>query len=66
MSETATMRCEACGRTSDWNPWGRCSWPCFALERDTPDQQRAAQDAAPEAFAFYLGLAPGRRTDGGP
>ncbi|MEY9849058.1 hypothetical protein [Streptacidiphilus sp. MAP5-3] len=34
-------------------------------DRDDPAEHQAMQLAAPEAFAFFFGLPPGRRVDGG-
>lgn len=56
-----TMTCGFCGEPCPWNPWGRCSWECYDQDRDDPGEHAAMVEAAPEAFAFFLGLGPGKR-----
>lgn len=58
------MVCDGCGEACPWNPWARCSWGCYDEDRDDPSEHAAMLEAAPEAFAFFLGLAPGERIDG--
>jgi hypothetical protein len=58
------MVCEGCGEVCAWNPWNRCSWGCYDQDRENPAEHAASIEAAPEAFAFFMGLAPGERVDG--
>lgn len=57
----AGMICDGCKQPCTWNPWGRCSWSCFDVDRETPEEHAAMQEAAPEAFAFFMGIGPGTR-----
>jgi hypothetical protein len=59
------MMCPGCRRVVPWNPFGACSWECFDRPRDTAEEEAAMHAAAPEAFAFFLGLGPGERVDDG-
>lgn len=59
------MICGCCGETTDWNPFGFCSWGCYDEPRATPQEAAAALEAAPEALAFFMGIGPGERVDGG-
>ncbi|MFJ9461468.1 hypothetical protein ACIRST_41160 [Kitasatospora sp. NPDC101447] len=63
MARTATMTCQACGRTTAWNPWGACSIQCYDRPRPTAEEQQDMIDSAPEALAYYLGIGPGRPVD---
>ncbi|MFE5586168.1 hypothetical protein [Kitasatospora sp. NPDC056531] len=65
MARTATMTCDACGRTAPWNPWGACSISCFDRPRPTSEEQRDMVDAAPEALAWFPGISPGVCADDG-
>ncbi|MFD5616673.1 hypothetical protein [Kitasatospora sp. NPDC127060] len=65
MAKAATMVCPVCGRTAPWNPWLACSLPCFDRDRPTAEEQQAVAEQAPEAFAYFLGLAPGTPADDG-
>lgn len=58
------MICGFCGATCPWNPFDRCSWDCYDQPRDDPAEHETMIEAAPEAFAFFLGLGPGERVDG--
>jgi hypothetical protein len=51
---TPLMICDACRQPCPWNPFGTCSWACF----DT-----RGRNAAPEAFAYFMGIGPGDRVD---
>ncbi|MFD8781260.1 hypothetical protein [Kitasatospora sp. NPDC059599] len=63
MTGTAAMTCDACGRTTTWNPWRACSLPCFDRPRPTAEEQQDMIDAAPEALAYFLAMAPGTHVD---
>lgn len=49
------MACDACRQPCPWNPFACCSWACF----DTRERE-----GAPEAFAYFMGIGPGERTNG--
>lgn len=53
-SKHAASNCAECGTACEWNPTGFCSWDCFDM---------APRDGAPEAFAYFMGLGPGKRVD---
>ncbi|WP_152627800.1 hypothetical protein [Streptacidiphilus neutrinimicus] len=60
------MVCGGCGAVTEWTPWGRCSWECYEQPRETPDEQLAANEDAPRAFAYFTGRkALGGEQDGG-
>ncbi len=63
MAPSATMTCDACGRTAPWNPRGACSLACFDQPRPTAEEQHDMIDAAPEALAYFLAIPPGTSTD---
>lgn len=60
------MTCDGCGLTVPWTPYGSCSWPCYDRPRKNPDEEQATPAAAPDAFAFFMGLSPGRPVEGQP
>ena len=62
--EPRTMICEGCLQIRPWTPWLRCSWECYDLPRVTPQEQAAAIEATPEAFAYFTGFQPGQPIDG--
>jgi hypothetical protein len=62
-TDPPVMHCAGCGMVRPWTPFGRCSWECYDLDRDTQEEQVAMIEEAPEAFAFFMGLAPGERAD---
>ncbi|BFP50051.1 hypothetical protein KCMC57_64190 (plasmid) [Kitasatospora sp. CMC57] len=56
--------CECCGQPCPWTPFGACcSWDCFDRDRSSVEEQQAMVEAAPEAFAFFMGLPPGERIE---
>ncbi|MFI6449376.1 hypothetical protein [Kitasatospora sp. NPDC050543] len=48
-----TMTCDGCGRPTDGNPYGCCSWACYARPRDPDEDLTEVTEAAPAAFAFF-------------
>ncbi|MFE7528959.1 hypothetical protein ACFU7Y_25065 [Kitasatospora sp. NPDC057542] len=61
--EKAAMICEEWRRPAARTPYGRCSWERHGQDRSPEREQQAVIDAAPQAFALFMGLAPGRRID---
>lgn len=57
------MVCGHCGQVVPWNLYGRCSWECYDQPRADPAEHEAMIEAAPEAFAFFMGIGPGERID---
>ncbi len=63
LDRVPTMVCEGCGQVVAWNPFGACSWDCFDRPRSSEAGRAAMVAAAPEAFAYFLGIAPGTRIE---
>ncbi|MEZ0069792.1 hypothetical protein ABIA32_005839 [Streptacidiphilus sp. MAP12-20] len=59
------MVCAGCGQVTPWTPWDRCSQECFDMPRATPQEQQAAIEAAPAAYAYFMSHAPGEEIDEG-
>jgi hypothetical protein len=59
--EIPLMTCDGCGQTVPWTPYGSCSWPCYDRPRESEAEEQAMHAAAPDALAFFMQLAPGRR-----
>ncbi|MER5866681.1 hypothetical protein [Kitasatospora sp. NPDC002040] len=58
----ALVVCENCGRPMLAHEFGaRCSWPCYDQPRGDPESDALMIARAPAAFAFFMGLGPGRR-----